>query len=75
MAQDTTPGQTKAVVGAGTALIGGAIAKIVLRVLTVYFPAFLDQSTIDTIDDLCTAGAVYVATYLAPHAMGSSTGA
>lgn len=70
---DPTPGIAKAVSGTSAALIGGAVAKIVTRMITVAHPGFLDPDTADAIDVLATASIVGATTYLTPHTIGASS--
>lgn len=69
---DTTPGTTKAWTATGVALVGGAISKIVLRIIAHNWPWFLDPTTSDAIDDICTTIIVGAATYIVPHSIGTS---
>ena len=68
---DPTPGIAKAVTGTSAALIGGAVAKIIIRILQVSTPGFLDADVLDAIDVLSVAGIVGAATYIVPHSMGN----
>ena len=70
---DQTPGNAKAITAASAAFIAGGVSKIVLRIVAHNWPWFLDPTTSDAIDDICTSLVVGAATYFVPHTL--STGA
>lgn len=64
-------GDTNKALGAGAAsLVGGAIAKIIIRVLNYKWPGLLDPSMTDGIDDVAVAAMAFYGAYLVPHTRG-----
>ena len=73
MANVQGPGgsDTNKALGAGAAtLFGGALAKIIIRVLNYKWPGLLDPNMTDGIDDLAVAGMAYYGAYFVPHSKG-----
>lgn len=60
-------GMGKAYAAAGATVLGGALAKIVIRILNVRYPGFLDPGTIDALDTLFVGGLTTAAVYFTPH--------
>jgi hypothetical protein len=57
----------KAYGAGGSALIGGAIAKIIIRVVNYKWPGLLDPSMTDGIDDVAVAAMAFIGAYLTSH--------
>lgn len=70
---DPTPGISKSVAATGTALVGGAVAKIVLPILAHTWPWLITPATSDAIDDISVAGVVWLATYFTPSSLLSKS--
>jgi len=63
----SAPDMNKSFGAGGFALVGGAIAKIVIRVLNYKWPGFLDETTTDAVDDISVAGLAWFGAYIIPH--------
>ncbi len=72
MNSDPTPGVAKAVTGTTAALLGGALAKVALKILSHQFPWLVDETTSDAIDVIAVAAVVGISTYAVPHKLGPS---
>ena len=57
----------KAVAAGGTAFLGGAIARIVTRIVDAKWPGVIDAQTTSDIGSLVVAILTFVVTYLVPH--------
>jgi len=66
----SAPDMNKSFGAGGFALIGGAIAKLIIRYLNVKHPGFLDDTTTDAIDDIAVAGMAWAGAYFIPHSKG-----
>jgi len=64
-------GMGKAFAGLASSAFAGAVAKIVIRIINVKWPGFLDPDTLDAVGVLVTSGITFAAVYYTPH--GGST--
>ena len=51
----------------GFALFGGAVAKIIIRLINYAAPGFLDETTSEAIDTIAVAGLAWAGAYFIPH--------
>lgn len=61
------PDLNKAYGAGGSAVVAGALAKILIRVVNSKWPGFLDESTTDAIDTLLVALVAFAGAYYVPH--------
>lgn len=54
----------------GFALVGGALARLVIRFLNYKEPGFLDDATEEAINTIFEAGCAWFGAYLIPHTQG-----
>lgn len=59
--------QNKAIAAGSAALLGGAVMKILTRIINLRWPGFLDEGTTDALDTLVVGGIAYLGAYLIPH--------
>jgi hypothetical protein len=64
---DPTPGTSKATAAVSAAVIGGAVAKIVTRIIQHAWPWFLDENMADVVSTLSVGAVVWIATFATPH--------
>lgn len=57
---------SKAIGAGGTALVGGALAKITIKIINAKWPGFVDPDLVDAIDTLFVAGIAYLGAYIPP---------
>lgn len=57
----------KAYGAGGGALIAGALAKIVIRILNVKWPGLVDDGTADAIDTVFVGVVAFAGAYFVPH--------
>lgn len=57
----------KAYGAAGSATLGGALAKIVIRYLNYRYPGFVDASITDSIDTAVVGALAGFGAWIAPH--------
>lgn len=60
----------KAFGAAGSAVVGGAVVTILIHILKIYAPNFLDPETVGAIQTIILAGMAYLGAWLTPHSKG-----
>lgn len=55
---------SKAIGAGGSALIGGALAKIVIKIVSVKWPSFIDPSIADAIETVFVGGIAFIGAYI-----------
>ena len=57
----------KAYGAGGAALVGGAVAKLLIRLINFKWPGFLDDGTAGAIDTISVAALAGVGAWVVPH--------